>query len=165
MALDGCRTPPPRQSTVTNFLGADHGPGDPLWAAEAAAFVARFPAVRMPAANAAYTPDQLAGTELGVVVLSAACPFDHTTVGFCGGQYRCPVCGSTFDGVGERLAGPAQRGLDRFAFSKTKRGELLIDVDRRIAGPNVGVRTADGSPDPTCTPLRLPPIRVTGRST
>jgi cytochrome b6-f complex iron-sulfur subunit len=54
--------------------------------------------------------------------------------------FECPCHGSQYNRVGEKKAGPAPRGLDRFAMSVE--GNLFaVDTGLIIQGPPIGTNT------------------------
>jgi cytochrome b6-f complex iron-sulfur subunit len=54
--------------------------------------------------------------------------------------FECPCHGSQYNRVGEKKAGPAPRGLDRFAVSVSG-GVVTVDTAARTEGPAIGVNT------------------------
>ena len=46
--------------------------------------------------------------------------------------FTCPCHGSTFDGLGRVLGGPAPRSLAWFGLSLSARGELVVDEQRLV---------------------------------
>jgi len=48
---------------------------------------------------------------------------------------RCPCHGSTFDGRGQVLGGPAPRGLDFFRVTKSPDGRVVVDT-RKVVAPS-----------------------------
>jgi Rieske Fe-S protein len=44
-------------------------------------------------------------------------------------RFRCPCHGSVFDLSGKRLAGPAEKDLERAPLSMTKGGERVVTLD------------------------------------
>jgi cytochrome b6-f complex iron-sulfur subunit len=59
------------------------------------------------------------------------------------GEFKCPCHGSVYNVIGEYEAGPAPRGLDRYAVS-IKNGQVMVDTTTLVQGPPPG--THDGPP-------------------
>ena len=55
--------------------------------------------------------------------------------------FECPCHGSKYNRVGEKKAGPAPRGLDRFALHRLGGGEMTIDTGIIHLGPPIGTNT------------------------
>ena len=55
--------------------------------------------------------------------------------------FECPCHGSQYNQVGEKRAGPAPRGMDRFTMEVTSDGFLLVDTGSVIPGPPIGTNT------------------------
>ena len=66
----------------------------------------------------------------------AACPSCASS-----GWFECPCHGSQYNQVGEKKAGPAPRGMDRFAISVDAGGTLSIDTSTVYTGPVIGTNT------------------------
>jgi cytochrome b6-f complex iron-sulfur subunit len=56
--------------------------------------------------------------------------------------FECLCHGSKYNIIGEKRAGPAPRGMDRFAVVVTK-GVYSIDTSSIVAGPPIGTATFD----------------------
>ncbi|MEZ5139439.1 MAG: Rieske 2Fe-2S domain-containing protein [Acidimicrobiales bacterium] len=54
--------------------------------------------------------------------------------------FECGCHGSQYNQAGEKKAGPAPRGLDRFAMS-VNGGALTVDTGVIIQGPPIGTNT------------------------
>ena len=54
--------------------------------------------------------------------------------------FECPCHGSSYNRVGEKKAGPAPRGMDRFGVS-VNNGVLVIDTGSVFGGPPIGTNT------------------------
>ena len=55
--------------------------------------------------------------------------------------FECPCHGSKYNRVGEKKAGPAPRGLDRFHATQSRRGSIAIDTGNIFLGPPIGTNT------------------------
>lgn len=98
------------------------------------------------------------------------CPHLGCRVPFCetSKRFECPCHGSAYNIKGERLDGPAPRGLDRFPVS-VEDGQVLVDTGTIIEGPPEGVVTgpkiAEGAAcNGVFPPLATPPPVVSEES-
>jgi cytochrome b6-f complex iron-sulfur subunit len=80
-----------------------------------------------------------------VIALYWKCTHLGCRVPWCesSGQFECPCHGSVFNRAGDFLAGPAPRGLDRFATSVGDDGLVYIDTSRTLEGRPPGTETID----------------------
>jgi cytochrome b6-f complex iron-sulfur subunit len=115
--------------------GAYYVPEGKLW-------ISQYPSYALPKAKALYKPQELAPMEAGLVVLYQKCPHLGCRVPWCQTSqwFECPCHGSKYNGVGEWKAGPAPRGMDRFA-STVSGGSLSVDTGTVIMGPPHGTNT------------------------
>ena len=83
------------------------------------------------------------GLEAGVVALYQTCPHLGCRVPDCSTSqwFECPCHGSKYNQVGEKKAGPAPRGMDRFPMTVTAASELIVDTGTVIQGPPIGTNT------------------------
>jgi len=90
------------------------------------------------AAYAAVIP----GYESGLVALYQKCPHLGCRVPWCGSSqwFECPCHGSQYNRVGEKRAGPAPRGMDRFAV-EVKGDSVVVDTKTVLQGPPLGTDT------------------------
>jgi len=111
---------------------------------EARTWLTAFPTDALPKARAAYAnqPSVLAGMEAGVVALYQKCPHLGCRVPECKSSqwFECPCHGSQYNRVGEKKAGPAPRGMDRFGVSISN-GNVVVDTGTVFNGPAIGVNT------------------------
>ncbi len=111
---------------------------------EARTWLTAFPATALPKARAAYAgqPSVLSGMESGIVALYQKCPHLGCRVPECKSSqwFECPCHGSQYDRVGEKKAGPAPRGMDRFGVSVSN-GSVIVDTGAVFNGPAIGVNT------------------------
>lgn len=96
--------------------------------------------VEVPAARAYLT--RLDGE---IVALSEKCTHLGCRVPFCdsSGQFECPCHGSVFNRVGDFIAGPAPRGMDRYPVELGDDGLLYINTGERQDGPEPGLLNVD----------------------
>lgn len=115
-----------------------------FYVAEARAWVTEYPASALAKAEAVYGAQAavFSGMQAGVVALYQKCPHLGCRVPECKSSqwFECQCHGSQYDRVGEKKAGPAPRGMDRFGVSVAN-GVLTIDTGAVFAGPAVGVNT------------------------
>ena len=114
----------------------------PYYVAEARSYIAPFPQEALPKAKEAYAGAVLEGMEQGVVALYQKCVHLGCRVPWCGSSqwFECPCHGSQYNRVGEKKAGPAPRGLDRFGAG-IEGGVIVVDTKMVIQGPPIGVNT------------------------
>jgi cytochrome b6-f complex iron-sulfur subunit len=87
-----------------------------------------------------------------VVALWWKCPHLGCKVPWCdsSAEFECPCHGSVFNRVGEYRAGPAPRGMDRFAIEEVE-GVLVIDTGTITQGAPPGGESIDEPPiGPQC---------------
>ena len=70
------------------------------------------------------------------VHLGCRVPFCQTSQWF-----ECPCHGSKYNRVGEKKAGPAPRGLDRFYATKSADNSIIVDTGTIYLGPPIGTNT------------------------
>ncbi|MFZ9851780.1 MAG: ubiquinol-cytochrome c reductase iron-sulfur subunit [Ilumatobacteraceae bacterium] len=111
---------------------------------EARTWLTAFPTNALPKARAAYAgqPSILSGMEAGIVALYQKCPHLGCRVPECKSSqwFECPCHGSQYNRVGEKKAGPAPRGMDRFGVSVSN-GSVIVDTGAVFNGPAIGVNT------------------------
>ncbi|MSY08359.1 MAG: Rieske 2Fe-2S domain-containing protein [Actinobacteria bacterium] len=80
--------------------------------------------------------------ESGIIALYQKCPHLGCRVPECKSSqwFECPCHGSQYNRVGEKKAGPAPRGMDRFGVSVTN-GNVVVDTGTRFNGPAIGINT------------------------
>ncbi len=123
-----------------------------LYVPEGRMWVTEYPAEALENAEQVYSSSELAGMEAGLVALFQTCPHLGCRVPSCETSqwFECPCHGSRYNRVGEKKAGPAPRGLDRFAMS-VEGGVFTVDTGARIQGPPIGVDTTGQEPEgPSC---------------
>ena len=66
--------------------------------------------------------------------------------------FECQCHGSQYNRAGEKKAGPAPRGMDRFPATISSTGDVTIDTGSRINGPSIGTNTTGQEAEgPHCT--------------
>jgi cytochrome b6-f complex iron-sulfur subunit len=114
-----------------------------FYAPEARAWITQYPADALPKAKAVYSPQILSGMEAGVVALYQKCPHLGCRVPECSSSqwFECPCHGSQYNRVGEKKAGPAPRGMDRFPITVAPNGDVTVDTGVVVPGPPIGTNT------------------------
>jgi cytochrome b6-f complex iron-sulfur subunit len=81
-------------------------------------------------------------SELGIVTLYQRCVHLGCRVPFCQTSqwFECPCHGSKYNRVGEKKAGPAPRGLDRF-YATQAGDSIVVDTGNIFLGPPIGTNT------------------------
>jgi len=113
-----------------------------LYQPEGRMWLTEYPTGALEKARGVYSPPELAGMEAGVIALYQKCPHLGCRVPECvtSQWFECPCHGSQYNRVGEKKAGPAPRGLDRFAM-QVSGGRLAVDTGTIIQGPPIGTNT------------------------
>jgi len=114
-----------------------------FYSSEARSWVTEYPADALPKAKAVYQPQILSGMQEGIVVLYQKCPHLGCRVPSCTSSqwFECPCHGSQYNRVGEKKAGPAPRGMDRFAITVSPTGDVTVDTGLPYTGPSLGTNT------------------------
>jgi cytochrome b6-f complex iron-sulfur subunit len=123
------------QGEIQSGNGFAYYPEGRMW-------ITAFPPAALDQARTVYSDAELAGMEAGVVALYQVCVHLGCRVPQCDTSqfFECGCHGSYYNQVGERKAGPAPRGLDRFPMSVTG-GSLTVDTGTIIQGPPIGTNT------------------------
>jgi cytochrome b6-f complex iron-sulfur subunit len=138
-----------RTSDIDDFIETE---SKPFYVPEARSYVVQYPAQDLPRAKQVYDPITFAGMEEGYVALYQRCVHLGCRVPFCDASqwFECPCHGSKYNRVGEKTAGPAPRGLDRFAI-EVSGGRLTINTGSIQIGPPIGTNTTGQQPEgPFC---------------
>jgi cytochrome b6-f complex iron-sulfur subunit len=121
---------------------------------EAQSYVQAYPAESLDAAREIYTNGRIiAGMEQGYIALWQKCPHLGCKVPACASSqwFEYPFHGSKYNRVGEKKAGPAPRGMDRFPVEIDAEGNLVVDTGAPSNGPSIGVdTTGQGLEGPHC---------------
>jgi cytochrome b6-f complex iron-sulfur subunit len=125
-----------------------------FYAAEARSWITAYPPEALPAAELVYPENVLVSMRQGIVVLSQKCPHLGCRVPECKTSqwFECQCHGSQYNRAGEKKAGPAPRGMDRFPATIGANGDVTIDTGKRVTGPAIGVNTTGQEAEgPHCT--------------
>ena len=115
-----------------------------FYAPSARTWFTQYPAEALPKAAAVYDEAILSGMrEYGLVALYQKCPHLGCRVPDCASSrwFECPCHGSQYNQVGEKKAGPAPRGMDRFSISVDGANNVSVDTGTVYAGPAIGTNT------------------------
>jgi cytochrome b6-f complex iron-sulfur subunit len=128
----------------------------PFYASAARTYVVRYPKnnpAALAKAQKVYKPAIYKDmSDLGIVALYQRCVHLGCRVPFCPTSqwFECPCHGSKYSRVGEKKAGPAPRGLDRFYASLTG-DSVLVDTGNIFLGPPIGTdTTGQNAEGPLC---------------
>jgi len=114
-----------------------------FYAPEARTWLTSYPSDAIPKAEAVYSEPILVGMRAGIVALYQKCPHLGCRVPQCVSSqwFECPCHGSQYNRVGEKKAGPAPRGMDRFPVTVGGNGDVTIDTGIVVNGPPIGTNT------------------------
>jgi cytochrome b6-f complex iron-sulfur subunit len=114
-----------------------------LYVPEGRMWVTEYPASDLPKAEKIYPAPVLAGMSQGVNALWQTCPHLGCRVPSCNTSqwFECPCHGSKYNRVGEKKAGPAPRGMDRFGVTIDASGNMIVDTGTVFQGPPIGTNT------------------------
>ena len=109
---------------------------------EARAWITAYPAEALPQAEGVYAAPVLAGMQAGINALYQKCPHLGCRVPQCASSqwFECPCHGSQYNRAGEKKAGPAPRGMDRFGVDISG-GSVTLDTGLIFQGPPIGTNT------------------------
>ena len=121
---------------------------------EAQTYLQPYPmdAATQQAAEVVYSGSVLQGIKMGYVALWQKCPHLGCKVPSCSTSqwFECPCHGSQYNRVGEKKAGPAPRGMDRFPVI-IDGDKVIIDTGNPSQGPPIGTdTTGQGLEGPHC---------------
>ena len=131
---------------LVDILAAIDAQQKPFYAAQARTYVVRYPkenAAALTAAKKIYKPAVYKDmSDLGIVALYQRCVHLGCRVPFCQTSqwFECPCHGSKYNRVGEKKAGPAPRGLDRF-YATQAGDSIIVDTGNIFLGPPIGTNT------------------------
>jgi cytochrome b6-f complex iron-sulfur subunit len=127
---------------VSDIIADIENKSAPHYVPEARSWVVQYPKADLPAAKKIYSAVTYAGMEQGLVALYQRCVHLGCRVPWCQSSqwFECPCHGSKYNRVGEKKAGPAPRGLDRFAII-VEGGNLTINTGDIEIGPPIGTNT------------------------
>ena len=114
-----------------------------FYAPSARTWITEYPSEALPKARAVYDENILAGMEQGIVALYQKCPHLGCRVPSCATSqwFECPCHGSQYNRVGEKKAGPAPRGMDRFPVTIGANGDVTVSTGTIVTGPPIGTNT------------------------
>ena len=114
----------------------------PFYVPEGRFYVVPYPDTALKKAEEAYTGAVLEGMQGGVAALYQKCVHLGCRVPWCKSSqwFECPCHGSKYNRVGEKKAGPAPRGLDRFGVA-VEGGVVVVDTGALSQGPPIGTNT------------------------
>jgi cytochrome b6-f complex iron-sulfur subunit len=126
-------------SDINDYIDTNSAP---FYVPEARAYVVQYPKQDLPAAKKVYSAITYAGMEQGFVALYQRCVHLGCRVPWCPSSqwFECPCHGSKYNRVGEKKAGPAPRGLDRFGIA-IGGGSMTINTGDIEIGPPIGTNT------------------------
>ena len=126
-------------SDIVSYIQANAAP---FYVPEARSWVVQYPKADLPAAKKVYSAVTYAGMEQGLVALYQRCVHLGCRVPWCPTSqwFECPCHGSKYNRVGEKKAGPAPRGLDRFGI-EVSGGSITVNTGDIEIGPPIGTNT------------------------
>lgn len=127
---------------ITDIVAALQSKAAPFYVPEARAYIQQYPAADLAAAKKVYSAVTYAGMEKGFIALYQRCVHLGCRVPWCQTSqwFECPCHGSKYNRVGEKKAGPAPRGLDRFAIDVSG-GTITVNTGDIEIGPPIGTNT------------------------
>ena len=127
---------------ISDIIAEIQAKAAPKYIPEARAYIVQYPKADLPAAKKIYSAVTYAGMEQGLVALYQRCVHLGCRVPWCPTSqwFECPCHGSKYNRVGEKKAGPAPRGLDRFAII-VEGDKLTINTGDIQIGPPIGTNT------------------------
>ena len=109
---------------------------------QARTWITEYPADAVAKGKEAYDEVLWPAMDAGIMALYQKCPHLGCRVPECASSqwFECGCHGSQYNRVGEKKAGPAPRGMDRFPVEIAGE-EVTIDTGTVILGPEIGVNT------------------------
>jgi cytochrome b6-f complex iron-sulfur subunit len=129
-------------TSISDMISDIESKSAPFYIPEARAYIVQYPKADLPAAKKVYSAVTYSGMEQGLVALYQRCVHLGCRVPWCPTSqwFECPCHGSKYNRVGEKKAGPAPRGLDRFAII-VDGNNLTINTGDIEIGPPIGTNT------------------------
>ena len=121
---------------------------------EARSWITEYPAEALPLAETVYPESLLVSMRQGLTILSQKCPHHGCRVPECNTSqwFECQCHGSQYNRAGEKKAGPAPRGMDRYPATIASNGDVTIDTGTVVPGPAIGTNTTGQEAEgPHCT--------------
>ncbi|HYL50858.1 MAG TPA: ubiquinol-cytochrome c reductase iron-sulfur subunit [Acidimicrobiia bacterium] len=125
----------------------------PYYVPLARTYLVTYPKSALPAAKKVYNPIVYDDMSKGIVALYQRCVHLGCRVPFCESSqwFECPCHGSKYNKVGEKKAGPAPRGLDRWPAVIDGDSVTVDTSGSPILGPPIGTNTTGQEPEgPLC---------------
>jgi cytochrome b6-f complex iron-sulfur subunit len=131
-----------RAGSVNDVLAQITDTKEPFYVPEGRFYVVPYPKDDVAKAKSVYTGGVLTGMEQGLTALYQKCVHLGCRVPWCKSSqwFECPCHGSKYNRVGEKTAGPAPRGLDRFPVA-VEGGQIVVDTGLLSIGPPIGTNT------------------------
>jgi cytochrome b6-f complex iron-sulfur subunit len=129
---------------VSDLLSDIKANGGFLYKPEGRLWLTAYPESALPKAQIAFKGQScLPGMEAGLVALWQKCPHLGCRVPECRTSqwFECPCHGSQFNQAGEKKAGPAPRGMDRFGVEIGADGSVTVNTGDINQGPPIGTNT------------------------
>ena len=129
---------------IDDVIASIQSSGGFFYNATARSWVTQYPIDALPKAKGVPPTSRCStGWTNGIVVLYQKCPHLGCRVPQCVSSqwFECPCHGSQYNRVGEKKGGPAPRGMDRFQFTVSGTGDVVIDTGTVWPGPPIGTNT------------------------
>jgi cytochrome b6-f complex iron-sulfur subunit len=121
---------------------------------EARSWITEYPKEALPLAETVYPESVLGIMRQGLTVLSQKCPHLGCRIPQCNTSqwFECQCHGSQYNRNGEKKAGPAPRGMDRYPATVSTSGVVTINTGQLVPGPPIGTNTTGQEAEgPHCT--------------
>lgn len=121
---------------------------------EARSWITAYPPEALPLAETVYQESLLVAMRQGLTVMSQKCPHLGCRIPECQTSqwFECQCHGSQYNRNGEKKAGPAPRGMDRYPATIAANGDVAIDTGSLVPGPAIGTNTTGQEAEgPHCT--------------
>jgi cytochrome b6-f complex iron-sulfur subunit len=146
-----------KAGSLNEILGFIADKKQPFYVPEARAYINPYPKEALPKAETVFKDDvKRMGMDQGIVVLYQKCVHLGCRVPWCQTSqwFECPCHGSKYNRVGEKVGGPAPRGLDRWP-AEIAGGQVTINTGGQpILGPAIGTNTTGQTAEgPHCIAL------------
>jgi cytochrome b6-f complex iron-sulfur subunit len=131
-----------RAGQLDDILATIHEKREPFYVPEGRFYINPYPKDVLGKAKKVYSGAVLEGMSDGVVALYQKCVHLGCRVPWCTSSqwFECPCHGSKYNRVGEKVGGPAPRGLDRFGVT-VDGGVVVVDTKQVVQGPPIGTST------------------------
>ena len=133
---------PIRVGSVEDIKADIAANGGFLYLAEGRMWITEYPTSALERARSVYPPSMMPGLEAGLIALYQKCPHLGCRVPECETSqwFECPCHGSQYNQAGERMGGPAPRGMDGFAM-EVSGGVLTVNTGTIHQGVPIGTDT------------------------